>query len=74
MRADRRSITPVAGVNAAPDFERRVAERRLQVHDDEEEHPAEAGVDGERDEVRAAELPRAEEVEGEHRGRGAVAR
>ena len=50
-------------------FERRVAERVLQVHDDEEEHASEAGIDRERHEVRAGELAGAEELEREHRRR-----
>ena len=54
------------GRQRGPDFEGRVAERVLQVHDDEEEHAPEAGVDRQRDEVRTGELARPEQLEREH--------
>ena len=51
-------------------LEGRVAERELQLEDQQEERPAEGGVDGERGEVGPAELAVPEEGQREHGSRG----
>ncbi len=54
--------------------ERRVAERLLKLQGDEEDGAAQCAVDEEGHEVRARELPRAEDRQRQHRVRGAMLR
>ena len=66
-RADRASMRTVTGSVARPACMRRVAEHLLEMDDEQEERDAEAGVHDEGDEVGGGELPRAEDVERQHR-------